>query len=228
VLASHLDPLPFCVLFACLLLLFVSHVIVERKKEKEDESMRCSQLLRTAVARCVGATSITTHRWRTTSVVAAQPPFGGSLQNACRLVTSSASGADSSTPATPPKLVHYSKLGMDGFTDVKYNTAADEFLENLEAKLDALDTAELDDVGYNSGVLTIETASHGTFIINKQAPNVQLWLSSPISGPHHYDMVTSTDKGLETVLWRSDSDQHDLKEKLEMELSDVLERPFQL
>ena len=29
----------------------------------------------------------------------------------------------------------------------------------------------------------------GTYVINKQPPNKQIWLSSPISGPKRYDYV---------------------------------------
>ena len=33
------------------------------------------------------------------------------------------------------------------------------------------------------GVLTLNLGSHGTYVINKQAPNKQIWVSSPVSGP---------------------------------------------
>ncbi|CBZ27675.1 frataxin-like protein [Leishmania mexicana MHOM/GT/2001/U1103] len=123
---------------------------------------------------------------------------------------------------TTPQVVHYSKLGMDGFTDIKFNTAADELLELVETKVDALDSAAVEDVSCNGGVLTLETTDRGTFILNKQAPSVQLWLSSPISGPHHYDMVTMMQDGHEKVSWKSDHDGHDLVKKLEKELTEVL------
>lgn len=190
--------------------------------------MKCSLFLRPTLARgaavAVGglSTSSLTHSRHAFRCAAATQP----LESLHAAALCTAHRAASS--ASKPKVVHYSKLGMDGFTDVKYNTAADEFLDSVEAKLDALESPELEDVSCTSGVLTIETSSKGTFIINKQAPNVQLWLSSPVSGPHHYDMVTSTDNGVETVFWRSDSDEHDLKEKLASELSDVLLEPFQL
>ena len=36
----------------------------------------------------------------------------------------------------------------------------------------------------------------GTYVINKQPPNKQIWLSSPVSGPKRYDYVsTAEDKG---------------------------------
>lgn len=33
------------------------------------------------------------------------------------------------------------------------------------------------------GVLTLNLGSHGTYVINKQSPNKQIWMSSPLSGP---------------------------------------------
>ncbi|TKS66032.1 Frataxin, mitochondrial [Collichthys lucidus] len=39
-----------------------------------------------------------------------------------------------------------------------------------------------------SGVLTVKVGrDHGTYVINKQTPNKQIWLSSPTSGPKRYD-----------------------------------------
>ena len=40
-----------------------------------------------------------------------------------------------------------------------------------------------------AGVLSIETLDAGTYVINKQPPNKQIWLSSPISGPKRFDWV---------------------------------------
>lgn len=40
------------------------------------------------------------------------------------------------------------------------------------------------------GVLTISLGStYGTYVINKQTPNKQIWLSSPTSGPKRFDFV---------------------------------------
>ncbi|POY75863.1 hypothetical protein BMF94_0945 [Rhodotorula taiwanensis] len=38
-----------------------------------------------------------------------------------------------------------------------------------------------------SGVLTVRLGDNGTYVLNKQPPNKQIWLSSPISGPKRYD-----------------------------------------
>ena len=46
------------------------------------------------------------------------------------------------------------------------------------------------DVTLASGVLTASIPGHGTFVINKQTPNRQIWLSSPFSGPARFDFVS--------------------------------------
>lgn len=41
--------------------------------------------------------------------------------------------------------------------------------------------------------MTIRTVEKGTYVLNKQPPNKQIWLSSPISGPKRYDWAVSGD-----------------------------------
>lgn len=118
-----------------------------------------------------------------------------------------------------------SKAGMDGFTDTAYNAAADAFLECLETAVETSESDNVEDMTLSDGVLTIETTNSGSFVINKQAPNKQLWLSSPITGPHHYDMVVGSGGVVE---WVGDRDGHLLRTKLEGELSRCLERTITL
>jgi frataxin len=43
-----------------------------------------------------------------------------------------------------------------------------------------------------AGVLSIEVPKlNGTYVLNKQPPNRQIWLSSPVSGPKRFDWVVS-------------------------------------
>ncbi|CAI2185116.1 17316_t:CDS:2 [Funneliformis geosporum] len=58
-----------------------------------------------------------------------------------------------------------------------------EYLENLseQVNIDGFD------VEYSSGVLTLKCGPSDTYVLNKQPPNKQIWLSSPISGPKRYD-----------------------------------------
>ncbi|CUF13011.1 frataxin, mitochondrial, putative [Bodo saltans] len=113
--------------------------------------------------------------------------------------------------------LHQSKAGMEGFHNIAFNSAADALLEEMESAIEACDSDVVEDINYSDGVLNIDTTK-GSFVLNKQAPNIQLWLSSPISGPHHYNMINEEGR----VVWRSDKDQHDLVEKMERELSEVL------
>jgi frataxin len=80
-------------------------------------------------------------------------------------------------------------------TKNQYELVANETLESLTEKFDQLND-ELNslpadyDISYSSGVLTIKLGGRlGTYVINKQTPNLQIWLSSPISGPKRYDLV---------------------------------------
>ncbi|XP_018792975.1 PREDICTED: frataxin homolog, mitochondrial [Bactrocera latifrons] len=48
------------------------------------------------------------------------------------------------------------------------------------------------DVTYGDGVLTVKFGNeYGTYVINRQTPNKQIWLSSPTSGPKRYDFVST-------------------------------------
>lgn len=44
-----------------------------------------------------------------------------------------------------------------------------------------------------AGVLNVTVPGIGTYVLNKQPPNKQIWLSSPISGPKRYDWVVQGD-----------------------------------
>lgn len=92
--------------------------------------------------------------------------------------------------------------GTQNFTkDIKlhYEKISNETLESLTERLDEL-ADELDDivsnqydVSFSNGVLNLKLGSeHGTYVINKQTPNLQIWLSSPISGPKRFDFIDNT------------------------------------
>lgn len=67
-----------------------------------------------------------------------------------------------------------------------FQTLADETLARL---MDTLDEAVGDrlDVDLLGGILTIDLDSGGQYVINKHAPNRQIWMSSPVSGASHFD-----------------------------------------
>lgn len=39
--------------------------------------------------------------------------------------------------------------------------------------------------------MTLIVPPHGTYVINKQPPNHQIWVSSPISGPQRFSVAPS-------------------------------------
>ena len=88
--------------------------------------------------------------------------------------------------------------------DTEFHRTADSFLANL---LEACDE-HLPDGSHadlNGGVLTIDTPT-GQYILNKHAPNRQIWLSSPRSGAWHFDardgvwVATRGDQVLHAIL----------------------------
>jgi len=75
-----------------------------------------------------------------------------------------------------------------------YERVSEDTLEHLYDYLDQLpekvQTEPEYDVSYSMGVLTAKISNKiGTYVINKQSPNRQIWLSSPMSGPKRYDFI---------------------------------------
>ncbi|MDV7341304.1 frataxin [Terasakiella sp. A23] len=72
------------------------------------------------------------------------------------------------------------------FDESQFHEIADELLDGLFDQLeDAIGDAA--DVDLQDGILEIELDAGGTYIINKHAPNKQIWMASPKSGATHYD-----------------------------------------
>ena len=60
------------------------------------------------------------------------------------------------------------------------------------------DDSEVPEVNVASGVLTLSMPPHGTWVLNKQTPNRQIWWSSPISGPRRYEYDADEEVWLHT------------------------------
>lgn len=91
----------------------------------------------------------------------------------------------------------------------------ESLLDSLEALLDDIANPQYE-VEYHSGVLTLELGDHGTYVVNKQPPNKQIWLSSPVSGPKRYDYSEDQDA------WIYAREARSLGNLLNEELSDAL------
>ncbi|KAG8832847.1 Mitochondrial chaperone Frataxin [Serendipita sp. 400] len=107
----------------------------------------------------------------------------------------------------------------------EYHAFADETMEALLTSLENLVDGAADaayEVEYSSGVLTLKLGETGTYVINKQPPNKQIWLSSPISGPKRYDYNTDSGK------WMYTRDSQSLGQLLEQELSTAFDKEVRL
>ena len=107
----------------------------------------------------------------------------------------------------------------EDLTDKDFHRHADLSLGELYGKLEeVVEAAQIPeaDLEYSQGVLTLELGTHGTYVINKQSPNKQLWMSSPVSGPVRYDWQDG--------LWQYKHDGHQLHNRLQTELRTLLEQ----
>ncbi|EIM92790.1 Frataxin [Stereum hirsutum FP-91666 SS1] len=111
-------------------------------------------------------------------------------------------------------------LTTDQYNELS-DATMDAMLDSLEALVDESGQQEYE-IEYNSGVLTLKLGSHGTYVINKQPPNKQIWLSSPLSGPKRYDYVPTQDD------WIYSRDNTSLSTLLDKELSDVFGKEVKL
>jgi len=75
---------------------------------------------------------------------------------------------------------------MTNITEGAFETLADATLRELAERLEEV-LGDTVDVEMQGSVLSIELESGGQYVINKHAPNRQIWMSSPESGATHYD-----------------------------------------
>lgn len=95
---------------------------------------------------------------------------------------------DTENPAKATPEPETTGFAVVELSDAEYHELADEYLDNVVGRFEELQDAREDiDVEFSAGVLTISFPDQGTYVINKQPPNKQIWLSSPISGPKRYD-----------------------------------------
>ena len=66
-----------------------------------------------------------------------------------------------------------------------FETIAEKTLNILLDRIDDILGDEFD-VDLNGGILNIELENGSQYVINKNAPNYEIWISSPLSGASHY------------------------------------------
>lgn len=147
-------------------------------------------------------------------------------------------------------------VGVAELSDGQYHELADGYLDIVLSKFEQLQDAREDiDIEYSvcappsllpplqalqeqatnprclqSGVMTINVADKGTYVINKQPPNKQIWLSSPISGPKRYDWCIIGEgqgekEGTGSGSWIYTRDGVSLSDLILEELDIVIEEP---
>eukprot|EP01138_Halocafeteria_seosinensis_P012975 gb/GECG01013253.1/.p1 GENE.gb/GECG01013253.1/~~gb/GECG01013253.1/.p1 ORF type:complete len:222 (+),score=24.33 gb/GECG01013253.1/:1-666(+) len=90
-------------------------------------------------------------------------------------------------------------LDPESWSESDYNQVAEQYLEDLEEALGVLeDKVDGFDMFNSQGVLTVNLGEQGTYVINKQTPNRQIWWSSPISGPKRYYYDANSGRWLNT------------------------------
>ena len=88
----------------------------------------------------------------------------------------------------------FSDDGKQQLEITTYHQVADDYLDNLSNAFEQLEEKiGIQDLTLADGVLTVKlNPSKGTYVINKQTPNRQIWLSSPVSGPKRFDYHLSS------------------------------------
>uniref|UniRef100_A0A0M3JE50 Frataxin, mitochondrial (inferred by orthology to a C. elegans protein) n=1 Tax=Anisakis simplex TaxID=6269 RepID=A0A0M3JE50_ANISI len=81
-------------------------------------------------------------------------------------------------------------------SEADYERKADQSLDNLSDYLDTfpewLNCDDEFDINYAMGVITANVGQgKGIYVINKQTPNRQIWLSSPLSGPKRSPVLSA-------------------------------------
>jgi len=107
-------------------------------------------------------------------------------------------------------------LNEKDLLDVKvYSRAAEDTLTEFQSRLQTLEDLDDDyDIEYQDGILKVKLGSKGTYVLNKQTPNRQIWFSSPVSGPKRYDYTIQDGN----VIWLDARDKHRLDQHLFTEL----------
>ncbi|KAJ3276249.1 hypothetical protein HDV01_005697 [Terramyces sp. JEL0728] len=104
-------------------------------------------------------------------------------------------------------------------TESEYHKYADIYFDNLVEYLEDFgDQTSIQgyDVLYSSGVMTLKLGEKGTYVVNKQPPNKQIWLSSPMSGPKRFDLNSTKD------MWVYSRTGIGINDLLDRELSELL------
>ncbi|XP_004243423.1 frataxin, mitochondrial isoform X2 [Solanum lycopersicum] len=111
------------------------------------------------------------------------------LSEVCRSYCSRSSPLQDASEG--PAAIDYRSLLQEDEYHRLANATIHDLLDKLEEYGDSVDIDGFD-VDYGNEVLTLKLGSLGTYVINKQTPNRQIWMSSPVSGPSRFDWDQSS------------------------------------
>ncbi|XP_002445916.1 frataxin, mitochondrial [Sorghum bicolor] len=143
--------------------------------------------------------------------------FSSRTVSSTQPVTQSAGDVSGSGPSAVDH-----KLAMQ---EDEFHKLADETIHDLLEKLEEYgDSIQMDgfDIEYGNQVLTLRLGDLGTYVINKQTPNKQIWLSSPVSGPSRFDWDATTNG------WIYKRTGVNLVQLLEKEIGELCGKPVEL
>ncbi|DAZ94661.1 TPA: hypothetical protein N0F65_000941 [Lagenidium giganteum] len=113
----------------------------------------------------------------------------------------------STDAATPP--------ADDVMDENRFLTLAENTLNDILGWIDGVEEMlEDSDITLSQGVLKIDLGEHGTWVINRQIPNRQIWWSSPVSGPRRYEYDVASGE------WCNTRDGTEMIELLRNEIAD--------
>lgn len=101
--------------------------------------------------------------------------------------------------------------------EASFGRLADEILERIADAVDA-ELGDTWDVEFEGAIVSIVSPQGGQYILNKHAPNREIWLSSPRSGAWHF--------AWDGQVWRSTRGAETLEAVLSDELGQASGRPF--
>ncbi|EQC39087.1 hypothetical protein SDRG_03295 [Saprolegnia diclina VS20] len=106
---------------------------------------------------------------------------------------------------------------VPGMTESEFMKLSDVVLNDILEMMDGIEAILPDaDITLSQGVLTINLGEDGTWVLNKQGPNRQIWWSSPVSGPKRFEYDSRLKKWFNTR-----EKQQELVELLTEEVEDI-------
>lgn len=102
--------------------------------------------------------------------------------------------------------------------------------DTLEGFFDAIEDTLGDrlEAEFEGGILTIELESGGQYVLNRHAPNRQIWLSSPVSGAAHFNYDAEAAQWVSSRAATPPDQDQTLAQRLAAELSAATGVPFAL